>query len=134
MVNAVPHKRTTSFGACPPPEGSHTQIPVLQVSLSTDPPVAGQKDAFTVSGKFTKDVTDQTKLVIAFVDIIGKKPIQDPTTVPACTGSGCPIKAGDQYTQTVEVQAPENLPVTYALVVGVGNSIPDPLGCAFAIV
>ncbi|CAG8655979.1 14902_t:CDS:2, partial [Funneliformis caledonium] len=61
-------------------EGSNTQIPVLQVSLSTDPPVAGQKDAFTVSGKFTKDVTDQTILAIAFVDISGKKPIQDPTT------------------------------------------------------
>ncbi|CAG8625795.1 11214_t:CDS:2 [Funneliformis mosseae] len=111
MVNAIPHKlikRTTDFIQCPPPEGSTTKVPLLKVSLSADPPVAGQKDTFTVSGKLLKDATEQTKLGVAFVDLNGNT-IGDLTVVSACSGSGCKIKAGDQYTQTVDVQVPNNL-------------------------
>ncbi|CAG8711613.1 1922_t:CDS:1, partial [Funneliformis caledonium] len=113
--------------------GSTTQAPLLQVSLSADPPVAGQKDTFTVSGKLSEDATEQTKLAISFVDL-NKNPIGHPTVVSACSGSGCRIKAGDQYTQTVDVQVPNNLPSKYVLAVGVGNTVSDPLGCAFAII
>ncbi|CAG8632091.1 9095_t:CDS:2 [Funneliformis caledonium] len=126
----VPHLRSiSSFLPCPPPV-IKTPVPVLQVSHSTDP---GQNNVFTVSGKFTKDVTDQTKLAVAFVNSSNKL-VEDPTTVPACTGSGCPIKAGDQYTQTMEIHEPGNLTFDYILAFGVGNSVTDLLGCAYALV
>nr|CAB45404.1 hypothetical protein [Funneliformis mosseae] len=61
--------------------------------------------------------------------------MEDPTIVPACTGSGCPIKAGEQYTQTVEVQVPARLPSPYLLGVGVGSADgTDVLGCAIATI
>ncbi|CAG8649068.1 16713_t:CDS:1 [Funneliformis mosseae] len=136
-VNAIPHKllkRTTKFDACLPPQGSTTPPPLLQVSLSPDPPAAGQKDTVTVSGKFSEDITEDTMLAVVFaqqdVGIIG-----DPFITPACTGSGCPIKAGEQYTQTVEIQAPADLPNPYLLGAAVGNpDTQDVLGCAIATI
>ncbi|CAG8748487.1 12543_t:CDS:1, partial [Funneliformis mosseae] len=136
MVNAIPHKlikRTTIFEQCPPPQGSSIAPPLLQVALSADPPVAGQKDTLTISGKLLNDVNEQIKLKISFIDL-NKTRIAHPTIVSACTGSGCTIKAGDPYTQTVEVQVPSNLTSSYYLLVFVGNSLYEPLGCAFATI
>ncbi|CAG8767235.1 14401_t:CDS:1, partial [Funneliformis caledonium] len=93
-------------------------------------------DTFTVSGKLLKDATEQTNLGVAFVDLNGNT-IGDLTVVSACSGSGCKIKAGDQYTQTVDVQVPNNLNSTYELTIGVWNTVNtvlDPLGCAFTII
>ncbi|CAG8630442.1 11470_t:CDS:2 [Funneliformis caledonium] len=113
---------------------STTPPPLLQVSLSPDPPVAGQKDTVTVSGKFSKDVTNDTILAVVFAQP-GEGIIGDPVIVPACTGSGCPIKAGEQYTQTVEIQAPADLPNPYLLGAAVGNPVThDALGCAIATI
>ncbi|CAI2175192.1 10292_t:CDS:1 [Funneliformis geosporum] len=135
MVNAIPHKllKRASFSQCPPPPGSNTPLPKLEVSISPDPPVAGQKVKFSVSGKFSKDITEQTKLGVAFVDT-NQNPIEPPTVVDACTGSGCPIKAGDSYNQTAEVPVPDTLPNQYIIGVAVGDSESEGLGCAYTLV
>ncbi|CAG8615512.1 12054_t:CDS:1 [Funneliformis mosseae] len=134
MVNAIPHKllKRTSFNACFTP-GASSAPALLQVSISPDPPVAGTNVKVSVSGTFSKDVTAQTKLVVAFADF-SKQPIAPPFVTDACTGSGCPIKAGDSYSQSVDVLVPNNLPSNYIMGAGVGNSESDILGCAYAII
>ncbi|CAG8719679.1 16541_t:CDS:1 [Funneliformis mosseae] len=133
MVNAIPHKlikRTTTFKQCPPPEGSTTPPPLLQVSLSADPPVAKQKNTFTVSGKLSRDVAENTRIVISFVDLNKNTVIFDDFV---CTDVRCPIKAGDQFTKTMTVEVPGNLTSSYVLTVGVGYTS-EPIGCAFATI
>ncbi|CAG8601276.1 199_t:CDS:1, partial [Funneliformis caledonium] len=51
---------------------------------------------------------------------------------PACTGSGCSIKAGDQYTKTVEIQAPGSIPQLSFMIIYIGNSNTNFIGCAYA--
>ncbi|CAG8509591.1 3236_t:CDS:2 [Funneliformis caledonium] len=102
----------------------------LQVTFSPEVPVAGQMDEVTISGKFTKDITENTELVVAFIDSNGAA-LADPTKLPACTGSGCSIKAGEQYTQTVEIQAPDSIPHSTDIFIVMGNSKTDVIGCAY---
>ncbi|CAG8708196.1 14746_t:CDS:2 [Funneliformis mosseae] len=94
------------------PDGSMSQPPLLQVTLSPEVPVAGLKDKVTISGKFAEDITE--------------------TKFPACTGSGCSIKAGDQYAKTVEIQAPGSIPHLSFMMIAMGNSNTDVIGCAYA--
>ncbi|CAI2171457.1 7073_t:CDS:1 [Funneliformis geosporum] len=133
MVNAIPHQllKRAPFVPCPTPKGSTHPVSFLQVSISPDPPVAGQSDIVVVSGTFSEDVTPKTNLAVVFTDL-SQQPIAPPTVVSACTKTGCP-KAGTKYNQTVTVKAPESLPATYIMAIGVGNSLTDVLGCAYAI-
>ncbi|CAG8716086.1 10287_t:CDS:1, partial [Funneliformis caledonium] len=100
-------------------------------TLSPEVPVAGQKEEVTISGKFAEDITESTEIAIAFVDM-GRTPLADPAKFPACTGSGCSIKAGEQYTKTVEIQAPDSIPNLSFLMIAMGNSNTDVIGCAYA--
>ena len=54
LVNAMPHelrKRTTTFGPC-----SNLDKPVLDITISPDPIVAGASVTFTVSGTLKQDI------------------------------------------------------------------------------
>ncbi|CAG8480859.1 15234_t:CDS:1 [Funneliformis mosseae] len=134
MVNAFPHnllKRAIKFNQCAPPDGSIIPPTKLKVTLSPEVPVAGQMNKVTISGKFTEDITENTELVVAFIDS-NRDPIDEPTKLPACTGSGCSIKVGEQYTQTVEIQTPDSIPHSTDMFIVIGNSKTDVIGCANA--
>src|SRR6266487_493598 len=105
MVNAIPHKRATSFVKCPvdPP------APLLSVSLSPDPPAAGKDETFTISGSDIK-VPDNAQVEIAFLDV-DYVPIDDPFDAP--------IKSGPLGTVTEKVPVPSDLPAQYALAVSI---------------
>ena len=105
MVNAIPHKRATSFVKCPvdPP------APLLSVSLSPDPPAAGKDETFTISGSDIK-VPDNAQVEIAFLDATFGL-----IAVPFDT----PIKSGPLGTVTEKVSISSNLPAQYALSVSI---------------
>ncbi|CAG8651202.1 13329_t:CDS:1 [Funneliformis caledonium] len=91
---------------------------------------AKQMNTFTVSGKLSRDVGKNTRIVISFVDLNKNTVVFEEF---ACTKGRCPIKAGDQYTKTMTVEVPGNLTSSYVLTVGVGYTS-EPIGCAFATI
>ncbi|CAG8450405.1 2089_t:CDS:1 [Funneliformis mosseae] len=127
MVNAIPHKllKRSSYYSCPP-TGLSTPPALLHASFAS---VSKNKYKATVSGTFTDKVTKKTKLVIAFVGDSGRTPIAHPNIFAACTGSGCPIKPGVKYNQTVEFQVPDKLSKQFDMVLSVANSESNILGC-----
>ncbi|CAG8674585.1 15725_t:CDS:1 [Funneliformis mosseae] len=78
MVNAIPHKllKRSGYYSCPPLGGTLTRT--------------HQKCTATVTA-LNNDVTEQTKLVVAFGNSMGGA-LADPIVFDACTGSECPIK------------------------------------------
>ncbi|RIA86394.1 hypothetical protein C1645_740887 [Glomus cerebriforme] len=138
MINAIPlQKRESKFLPCPvdPPPTP------LTVSMTPDPPVSGKDVSFTITAKLDKDVDSKTIFGIGFADASG--PLAQPTISPACDGEGepkCPIKAGTEFTLKPTVQAPDNLPTTYGIVVIIGEPTDDPkvpldaYGCAYTTI
>ncbi|CAG8567589.1 1648_t:CDS:1 [Funneliformis mosseae] len=122
MVNAIPHKllKRSGYYSCP------QDLFLLRGSFT----MSDQKYTATVTGTLKNDVTEQTKLVVAFGDSNGAA-LADPIVFDACTGSGCPIKAGDAINQQVEFQAPGKLPKPYNMVFSMANSESDILGCFY---
>src|SRR6266487_494088 len=105
MVNAIPHKRATSFVACP----VDRPATLLSVSISPDPPAAGKDEIFTISGSDIK-VPDNAQVEIAFLDA---------TFVPIADPFDAPIKSGPLGTVTEKAPVPSNLPAQYALAVSI---------------
>ncbi|CAG8745214.1 4111_t:CDS:1, partial [Funneliformis caledonium] len=107
-------------------------LPTLQASFEYDTPVAGQDNKVHVSGKFSEDVTENTFVAVTFYDVSSAINTISYTSTFDCTGSACKIKAGDPFTQTVDVQIPGNKD-TYLMMVEVSNSNTDILGCTFTL-
>ena len=137
VVNVMPHelhKRSTTFRKCRNPELA--DVPVLDVTISPDPVVAGASVIFTVSGTLKNDIVETTQLTIAFVDAGGSH-LGTNYSGPICGTSGgpnCPIKAGTKFTTTAKITAPDSLPSQYGIGVAVIEQPKDVLGCALAAV
>ncbi|CAI2193088.1 9179_t:CDS:1, partial [Funneliformis geosporum] len=122
MTDAIPHqllKRTSTFLQCPSFDGISPPPPLIQVTLSSDPPVPGKKDKFTISGKISEDLTASASILIAFMDT-AKNLLGKPFVVPVCTGKHCLIKANEPFKKSVEVPILAKLPNPYILLVAVG--------------
>ncbi|CAG8516872.1 1277_t:CDS:1 [Funneliformis mosseae] len=120
MVNAIPHKllKRADYYSCP------QDLFLLRGSFT----ISEQKVIATVTGTLKNDITEQTKLVVAFGDS-NVAALAEPIVFDACTGSGCPIKAGDAINQKVEFKLPDQLPKSYNTVFSMANSESDILGC-----
>ncbi|CAG8648078.1 12624_t:CDS:2 [Funneliformis caledonium] len=86
-----------------------------------------QKITAIVTRILKNDVTEQTKLVVAFSDKNGAT-LAELIFFDACTGSGCPIKAGDAINQKVEFNLPDK---SFYMVFSMANSESDVLGCFY---
>ncbi|CAG8647765.1 947_t:CDS:2, partial [Paraglomus occultum] len=100
MVNANTklYKKATTFEKCP----SDIADP-LTVTISPDPFVLGKPNAFTISGKLSADINNQTVVEISFGDKF-ESLLEPMTTSPACTQ--CPILAGSQFSMVATVNVP----------------------------
>jgi len=137
MVNATPHrlrKRVTTFGACPAdPTATGPPPDVLTVSISPDPPVAGQDCVFTVGATFPVDTPDQLVIAAASADPNGTgTEVDEIPPVDICTSPGvtCPTSA---LSMSVTVPINETAAGTYAIAVTIGTT-DTTLGCAVATV
>ncbi|CAG8480890.1 15237_t:CDS:2 [Funneliformis mosseae] len=137
MVNANPHKShklPSSFLQCNASQGSKTPPVLLDVVFNPQPQEEKRNPTLdiTISGKFTEDVTKKTFTVVAFVDEVTQQLAFPPTILAACTGSECPVKAGKNFNQTVEVVLQKQSDYPYLIptrmVVSVANSDTDILG------
>ena len=127
MVNAIPlNKRATIFDACPvdPP------ISPLTVSITPDPPVAGQDEKFVVSGTLKHDITASVTILVIGFTADGTSPLIDPYTQNFTES----VKAGTKFSITADkVPTPSQFPSSYLITVIVGDPTKiDPYGCAFA--
>jgi len=132
MVNATPHqlhKRVTTFGACPPDSTDTGPAPgVLTVSISPDPPVAGQDCIATIGATFPVDTPDQ--LVIASIDATdAATPLIPPVDICTSAGVTCPTSALSM-TATIPIDAATT--GTFGIAVGIIDGNSATIGCAFA--
>ncbi|CAG8563010.1 3873_t:CDS:1 [Funneliformis mosseae] len=113
-------------------KGDGSFLPTIQASFEHDTLVAGQDNKVHISGKFSEDVTESTIVAVTFYHVSNPNFSIGYTSTVGCTGKGCKIKAGDPFTQTVDVQLPDNKD-TYLMVVEVSNSSTD-IGCTLTLV
>jgi len=140
MVNATPHqlrKRATVFGPCPADPTATAPPGDLTVTLSPDPPVAGQDCVFTVGATFPVDTPDQ--LIIADAPDTSTDPANQSTDVEVaspidiCTSAGvtCPTSA---LSMSVTVPISATATGTFDLAVLIVDATNTTLGCAVATV
>jgi len=134
MVNATPHqlrKRVTTFGACPPDPTDTGPAPgVLTVSISPDPPVAGQDCIATIGAAFPVDTPDQ--LVIASIDATGTAtPLIPPVDICTSTGVTCPTSA---LNMTATIPIDPATTGTFMIAVGILDATNATIGCAVGTV
>ena len=133
-VSAVPliHKRnnndnSTGFISCP-------EAP-LNVTVSPDPPNAGQNSTFDISGTLNRTIPDGSQIGVLFANVTDPlEIIGQPFTTSLCSDQvKCPVQPETEFRTSVQVQSPDNLPDEYAIVVAVLNQT-QVLGCAVDLV
>jgi len=139
MVNATPHqlrKRDTVFGPCPADPTATAPPGDLTVTISPDPPVAGQDCVFTVGAAFPVDTPDQ--LIIA--DAPDATDPANPTTdveeappIDICTSAGVTCPTSD-LSMSVTVPISATATGTFDLAVLIVDATNTTLGCAVATV
>jgi hypothetical protein len=127
IVNAISHqlhKRETKFGPC-------EDFPVLDVSVSPDPIVAGKNATYTISGILKKDITDAYQLsILYYVDGAEGGNNQN---FDICTEIKYPVKAGTKFEMKQDALVPGLPPNGYNINVGIDtkdNSKFEVIACA----
>jgi len=136
-VNTIPHKlykRDTIFQPC-------SEGPFINVTVSPDPPVAGGSETFDISGTAESTINEGENLVIIFADVSNDppEPIGEPFSQQFCSADvQCPVESGTEYKTSAEVQVPQTLPDSYAIIVGIASMSSDDnaviSGCAIGVV
>nr|CAG8521111.1 1151_t:CDS:1 [Entrophospora candida]CAG8642904.1 2724_t:CDS:1 [Entrophospora candida] len=124
VVNAIPHqllKRASTFVECPTKPGEATS-PLLTVTLSPDPVVAGTFDSFTISGALSRPIGKGDFIGVGFFNPATNGFIGATTMAPASPAT--------PFSQVVRVYVPAVLPAQYMIVVIVTNLKTGIIGCA----
>src|ERR1041384_3310287 len=126
IVNAIPHKRATTFQPC-------TDGNPLDVTISPDPLIPGGTAEFSIAGKITPPATPGSRLGIAFLDSAAKTLLAPPLEMDLCKINGitCPLS---ELSAKGPVNVPANLPKSYSIVVAVFDSAIKRINCEIAYV
>ena len=126
IVNAIPHKRATTFQPC-------TDGNPLDVTISPDPLVPGGSAEFSVSGKVTPPAMPGSAISIAFLDSAAGAALATPFVLDLCKINGltCPLS---EFSAHGPVNVPANLPTSYTIVVAFFDSAGTKINCELAYV
>jgi hypothetical protein len=115
IVNAIPlHKRALTFEKCPGLSASP-----LTVKATPDPLVPGGDSTFDISGELAAPPSKGSNIVVLFYDPAKQAIVGEPTTSDVCpVTDDC---TGTDFTTSLAVKVPADLPEAYSVVVGVSN-------------
>jgi len=124
VITAIPllPRDSVSFSSCEP------QIPLLGVTIP-GPIVSNKPITFNISGTAPSEISEGYIMGVAFVSTTGdilKKFGNDFCKLY----KSCPVKENTAFNLQDEITAPNNLPGTYGVVVGILDLQKKPVMCA----